>query len=215
MQPDVIINLPNDRQIIIDSKVSLVAYERFVNTETKELQEQYIMEHLSSIKKHVDELSKKNYFELLGTKSLDFVLLFIPIETAFSTAINKDHNIYNNAFEKNIIIVTPSTLLATLRTIETMWNQEKQQQNAFEIARQAGALYDKFVGFTTDLQNIGKKLNDVNNEYEKAFNKLQYGKGNLITATQKLKNLGAKAKKNLDAHLFKENENEKNQIDEQ
>jgi len=200
--PDVIIHLPDGKRIIIDSKVALIAYERFVNEEETELQEVYLKEHIVSLKKHVEQLSAKNYQDLYDIESLDFVLLFVPIETAFSVAINKENTIYNQAFEKNIVIVTPSTLLATLRTIDSMWNNEKQQRNALEIAKQAGSLYDKFEGLVKDLTGIGKKIDDTKKDYSAAMNKLVTGRGNLITSVEKLKKMGAKAKKALPENII-------------
>ncbi len=200
--PDVVIHLPDGKRIIIDSKVTLVAYERLVNELDEQLQEVYLKEHVASLKKHVDQLSAKNYQDLYAIESLDFVLLFVPIETAFSIAINKENNIYNQAFEKNIVIVTPSTLLATLRTIDTMWNNEKQQRNALEIAKQAGLLYDKFEGLVKDLTGIGKKMDDTKKDYNSAMNKLVSGRGNLITSVEKLKKMGAKAKKALPENIL-------------
>ena len=194
--PDVIINLPDGKKMIVDAKVSLTAYERYINAE-EELQEKYLKEHISSIKTHVDQLSSKKYEDLYEMESPDFVLMFIPIEPAFAIAINNDNSIYNKAFEQNIVIVTPSTLLATLRTIDSMWNNEKQQRNAIEIARQAGALYDKFEGFITDLTKVGKKMDEAKTEYKGAMNKLVEGRGNIITSIEKLKKMGAKAKKSL------------------
>src|SRR5690606_38453914 len=155
VMPDVVLHLPDAKKMIIDSKVSLVDYERFVNADDEE-RTHYLKAHVNSIRKHVDQLSAKNYQDLYDIESPDFVLMFIPIEPAFAVAINEDNSLYNKAFEKNIVIVTPSTLLATLRTIDSMWNNEKQQQNAMEIARQAGALYDKFEGFVQDLTGIGR-----------------------------------------------------------
>lgn len=195
--PDVIIHLPDGKRIIIDSKVTLVAYERFVNEEDETLKEVYLKEHIASLKKHVEQLSSKNYQDVYDVQSLDFVLLFVPIETAFSIAINTENSIYNQAFEKNIVIVTPSTLLATLRTIDTMWNNEKQQRNALEIAKQAGSLYDKFEGLMKDLMGIGKKIDDTKKDYAAAMNKLVDGRGNLVNSVEKLKKMGAKAKKTL------------------
>lgn len=202
LQPDVVIHLPDQRHMVVDSKVSLVAYEQYINETDEALKKRYLQEHLLSIKRHIDGLSEKNYHELYKGTSPDFVLLFIPIETAFSIAINAENSLYTKAFEKNIVIVTPSTLLATLRTIETMWSQRKQQENAYEIARQAGLLYDKFVGLINDLTKVGKKIDETKNEYDSAFNKLSEGKGNLITSVQKLKEMGAKAKKSLDTPLL-------------
>ncbi len=200
--PDVVINLPDGKKMIIDSKVSLTDYERFVNAD-EELQEKYLKDHINSLKKHVDQLSAKKYEDLYDMESPDFVLMFVPIETAFSAAINKDSSLYNNAFEKNIVIVTPSTLLATLRTIDSMWNNEKQQRNAIEIARQAGALYDKFEGFVSDLTKVGKKMDEAKTEYRGAMNKLVEGRGNIITSIEKLKKMGAKAKKSIPDSIIK------------
>ncbi|MEE9407513.1 MAG: DNA recombination protein RmuC [Polaribacter sp.] len=195
--PDVVIHLPDNKKMIVDSKVSLVAYEQFVNEEDDLLKARFLKEHIASLKRHVEQLSEKKYEDIYKIESPDFVLLFIPIEPAFAVAINFDNNIYNKAFEKNIVIVTPTTLLATLRTIDTMWNNEKQQKNALEIARQAGALYDKFQGLLTDLITIGKRIDDSKKEYSSAMNKLVDGRGNLIVSVEKLKKMGAKAKKSL------------------
>ncbi|MEZ4857905.1 MAG: DNA recombination protein RmuC [Flavobacteriaceae bacterium] len=200
--PDVVLHLPDHKKMIIDSKVSLVAYERFVNEEDELLKSQYLKEHINSLKKHIEQLSAKNYQDIYKIESPDFVLLFVPIEPAFAVAINNDNNLYNWAFEKNIVIVTPSTLLATLRTIDTMWNNEKQQQNALEIATQAGALYDSFTSLTDELIKVGKQIGTVQGTYETAMKKLT-GRGNLINRVEKLKKLGAKASKNLDQKLLK------------
>ena len=200
--PDVVLHLPDNKKMIIDSKVSLTDYERYVNAEDIE-RPQFLKSHVSSIRKHVDQLSEKNYQDLYDIESPDFVLMFIPIEPAFAIAINEDSSLYNKAFEKNIVIVTPSTLLATLRTVDTMWNNEKQQQNAIEIARQAGALYDKFEGLVTDLTGVGKKIDAAKSDYSSAMNKLVDGRGNLISSVEKLKKLGAKAKKALPESIIK------------
>ncbi|NER10977.1 DNA recombination protein RmuC [Muriicola jejuensis] len=205
--PDVVINLPDGKKMIIDSKVSLTDYERFVNAE-EEMQENHLKSHIQSLQKHVEQLSSKKYEDLYDMESPDFVLMFVPIETAFSVAINQDPALYNKAFEKNIVIVTPSTLLATLRTIDTMWNNEKQQRNAIEIARQAGALYDKFEGFVADLTRVGKKMDEAKNEYRGAMNKLVEGRGNIITSIEKLKKMGAKAKKSLPDKILKRAEDD-------
>jgi DNA recombination protein RmuC len=194
--PDVIINLPDGKKMIVDSKVSLTDYERYVNAED-ELQEKFLKDHINSLRRHVDQLSAKKYEDLYEMESPDFVLMFVPIEPAFAIAINNDNSLYNKAFEQNIVIVTPSTLLATLRTIDSMWNNEKQQRNAIEIARQAGALYDKFEGFVGDLTKVGKKMDDAKDEYKGAMNKLFEGRGNIITSIEKLKKMGAKAKKSI------------------
>ena len=200
--PDVVLHLPDNKRMIIDSKVSLTDYERFVNADEDD-RPQYLKAHVNSIKKHVDQLSEKKYEDLYDIESPDFVLMFIPIEPAFAIAVNDDNSLYNRAFEKNIVIVTPSTLLATLRTIDSMWNNEKQQQNAIEIARQAGALYDKFEGLVNDLTGVGKKIDAAKSDYSSAMNKLVEGKGNLITSVEKLKKLGAKAKKSLPEKIIK------------
>ena len=197
VQPDVVINLPDGKKMIVDSKVSLTAYEKYINEDEEEQKSTFLKEHVNSLKRHVEQLGNKNYQHLYEMESPDFVLLFIPIEPAFAIALNEDTQLYNKAFEKNIVIVTPSTLLATLRTIDSMWTNQKQQDNAIEIARQAGALYDKFEGFVTDLVKIGKKMDEAKTEYEGAMNKLVDGRGNLITSVQKLKIMGAKAKKSL------------------
>ena len=205
--PDVIINLPDGKKMIVDSKVSLTAYERYVNEEDDAQQNIYLKEHVNSVKRHVEQLSDKRYQDIYHMESPDFVLLFIPIEPAFALALQEDLNLYNKAFEKNIVIVTPSTLLATLRTIDSMWTNQKQQENAIEIARQAGALYDKFEGFVSDLIKIGKKMDEAKVEYSSAMNKLTEGKGNLVTSAEKLKKMGAKAKKALPEAILKRAEN--------
>ena len=200
--PDVVINLPDGKKMIVDSKVSLTAYEKYINEEDDNLKNSYLKEHINSIKRHVEQLGEKNYQDLYQIESPDFVLLFIPMEPAFALALNDDTTLYNKAFEKNIVIVTPSTLLATLRTIDSMWANQKQQENAFEIARQAGALYDKFEGFVADLIKVGKKIDESKVEYQGAMNKLVDGKGNLIISVEKLKKMGAKAKKALPENIL-------------
>jgi DNA recombination protein RmuC len=208
--PDVVINLPDGKKMIVDSKVTLTAYERYINEEDDDAKEQHLKEHVASLKRHVEQLGDKNYQDLYHMESPDFVLLFIPIESAFAVALNEDTNLYNKAFEKNIVIVTPSTLLATLRTIDSMWANQKQQENALEIARQAGALYDKFEGFVSDLLKIGKKMDEAKSEYQGAMNKLVDGNGNLITSVEKLKKMGAKAKKSLPENIIARAEKEEN-----
>ena len=203
--PDVVLHLPDNKKMIIDSKVSLVAYERFVNEEDEDQRARFLKEHVSSLKKHIEQLSGKNYHTLYEIESPDFVLLFVPIEPAFAVAINQDNNIYNWAFEKNIVIVTPSTLLATLRTVDSMWTNEKQQQNAIEIATQAGRLYDQFVNLTEDLIKVGNQLNTVKGSYDSTMVKLT-GKGNLISKVERLKKLGSKASKQVNEKLLKKAE---------
>ena len=206
--PDVVIHLPDNKKMIVDSKVSLVAYEQFINEDVESKKNQFLKEHVNSLKRHVEQLSDKKYEDIYKIESPDFVLLFIPIEPAFAVAINADNNLYNKAFEKNIVIVTPSTLLATLRTIDTMWNNEKQQRNAIEIARQAGALYDKFDGLLKDLVGIGKRIDDSKKEYSNAMNKLFEGRGNLINSVEKLKKMGAKAKKTIPENIIERAKND-------
>lgn len=200
--PDVVINLPDGKKMIVDSKVSLSAYEKWVNEESELLKIEFLKEHVLSIKRHVEQLGSKNYHDLYQMESPDFVLLFIPMEPAFAIALNEDPSLYTKAFDRNIVIVTPSTLLATLRTIDSMWTNQKQQENALEIARQAGALYDKFEGFVSDLVRIGNKIKDTKTEYESAMNKLVDGKGNLISSVERLKKMGAKAKKSLPENII-------------
>ena len=210
--PDVVINLPDGKKMIIDSKVSLTAYEKYINEEDDLLKIAHLREHVLSIKRHVDQLSNKNYQDLFQIESPDFILLFIPIEPAFAMALNEDTNLYNKAFEQNIVIVTPATLLATLRTIDSMWTNQKQQENALEIARQAGALYDKFEGFVIDLIKIGKKIDESKIEYSAAMSKLTTGQGNLIVSVEKLKKMGAKAKKTLPENILQRAQNEQNKL---
>jgi DNA recombination protein RmuC len=196
-QPDVIINLPENKSIVIDSKVSLIGYEKFVSSEDENERQLALREHINSIRSHLKNLSLKNYQNLYQLESLDFVLMFMPIEPAFALAVQNDSSLFSDAFEMNIVIVSPSTLLATLRTIASIWRQENQNKNALEIARQSGALYDKFVGFVDDLVNVGKKIDDSKSSYQDAMNKLTSGRGNLIGRVEKIKELGAKASKSL------------------
>lgn len=197
LQPDVVIKLPENKNIVVDSKVSLIDYERFSSAETDEERGAHLKNHIRSIRAHIKGLSEKNYHQLYGSGSPDFVLLFIPLEPAFSVAVQYDAELFNEAFEKNIVIVSTSTLLATLRTISSIWRQENQTRNAVEIARQAGDMYDKFEGFVQDLIKVGNQLNLAKKEYEGAMNKLSTGRGNLVNRAEKLKELGAKASKAL------------------
>lgn len=202
VMPDVIIHLPDGKKMIVDSKVSLTHYERYINAEEGE-RPRFLRDHVTSLRKHVEQLSAKKYEDLYEMESPNFVLMFVPVEPAFAIAINEDNTLYNKAFEQNIVIVTPTTLLATLRTIDSMWSYEKQQRNAIEIARQAGALYDKFEGFVTDLTKVGKKMDEAKTEYSGAMNKLVSGRGNIITSIEKLKKMGAKAKKSIPQPILK------------
>ncbi len=205
-QPDVLIKLPEEKTIVIDSKVSLVAYEKYSSSEDDEERLQALKEHINSIRNHIKGLSSKNYQNLYQIKSLDFVLLFMPIEPSFSLAVQTEPTLFNEAFEKNIVIVSPSTLLATLRTIASIWRQENQNKNAFEIARQGGALYDKFVGFIEDLIGIGNKIDATKDSYLSAMKKLHEGSGNLVSRAEKIKKLGAKVSKSLPQSLIDSND---------
>lgn len=200
--PDVIINLPDNKNLIIDSKVSLVAYDQYCGAETEAQKEKFLKEHLNSLYNHIKELSAKDYFKLKGIHSPDFVLLFIPIEPSFSLAMHSDPGIYNHAFEKNILLVTPTTLIGALRVISVIWKQEKQNRNVIDIAKEAGAMLDKFQGFVSDMQEIGVSLKKTEKVYESAFSKLNSGKGNLIGRAKKIEALGGKGSKSLPEDLI-------------
>jgi DNA recombination protein RmuC len=206
-QPDVIVKLPDNKSIVIDSKVSLVAYEKFSSADNENERLNSIKEHILSIRNHIKNLSGKNYQNLYEIDGLDFVLMFLPIEPAFSLALQNDSGLFQEAYDKNIVIVSPTTLLATLRTIASIWRQENQNKNALEIARQSGALYDKFVGFVEDLQTIGSRIEQTQNAYSDAMKKLSTGRGNLVNSVQKIKKLGAKTSKSLPNPLI-ENDSE-------
>jgi len=201
-QPDVIIKLPENKSIVIDSKVSLVGYEKFVSSENENEKQLGLREHINSIRSHIKNLSGKNYQNLYQLESLDFVLMFMPIEPAFAYAVQSDASLFTDAFEQNIVIVSPSTLLATLRTIASIWRQEKQNRNALEIAKQSGDMLDKFTAFVEDLLTVGKGLISVKDNYDKAMNKLTDGRGNLISRAEKIKELGAKTTKTLPPSLL-------------
>jgi DNA recombination protein RmuC len=201
LRPDVIVHLPEAKDVIIDAKVSLVAYEQFSSEQDDQLRETAVKRHIQSIKQHVKQLSEKNYQSLYDVQTLDFVLLFVPIEAAFITAVQFDNDLFANAFKKNIMLVSPSTLLATLRMIHNIWRFDQQNKNAQEIAEKAGSLYDKFVNFVADLEDIGGRINSVQTAYDKAHNKLVSGKGNLITRAESMRELGAKTSKSLPANL--------------
>ena len=198
MQPDAIIDLPDDKHLIIDAKVSLIAYERLVNCESEEERKFHSKAHVESIRGHVHNLSSKNYHNLQQVNSPDFVLLFVPIESSFSFAVQIDAELFSDAWDKRVVIVSPSTLLATLRTIASIWKQERQNRNVLEIARLSGTMYDKFVGFIGDMEGIGKNIRQSQTAYDSALNKLTDGNGNLTKTAERIKNLGAKASKKLD-----------------
>lgn len=201
VQPDVVIHLPDQKHIIVDSKVSLVAYERMVNAETEKERSAHLKEHLQSVRSNIKILSEKHYQNAQGLNSPDFVLLFIPIESSFSIAVQEDHDLFSYAWDNKVVIVSPSTLLATLRTIASIWQQENQTRNALEIARQSGALYDKFVAFVADMEAIGKSIDNTRRTYDAALNKLYSGSGNLIRRAENIRKLGAKATKELPPEL--------------
>jgi DNA recombination protein RmuC len=208
LQPDAIIYLPDEKHLIIDSKVSLIAYERLVNCETEDERKLYSKSHVESIRSHVHGLSSKNYHDMYQINSPDFVLLFIPIESSFSFAVQIDSELFSDAWDKRVVIVSPSTLLATLRTIASIWKQERQNRNVLEIARLSGAMYDKFVGFINDMEGIGKNIKLSQNAYDNAINKLTEGNGNLTKTAEKIKSLGAKANKQLDQKYIEVEGNE-------
>lgn len=196
-QPDVVIHLPDQKHIVVDSKVSLVAYERLVNSVTEKDKSVLIKEHLLSVRSHIKILSEKHYQNSPNFNSPDFVLLFVPIESSFSMAVQEDQDLFSYAWDNKVVIVSPSTLLATLRTIASIWQQENQTRNALEIARQSGALYDKFVAFISDMESIGKSLENTRKTYDQAANKLFTGSGNLVKRAENIRKLGAKTTKNL------------------
>ena len=197
VRPDVIINMPDKRNMIIDSKVSLKAYESYCSAEDADDRTSFLKEHVNSIRNHIRNLGAKNYQTAYGINSPDFVLMFMPVEPAFALAANADEDLFRDAFDKRIVIVSPSTLLATLKTVENIWRQEKANRNAMQIAQQAGALYDKFAGFLDDMKKIGSQLNTVQRTYSDAMGKLDQGRGSLISKVQGLKELGAKTSKSL------------------
>ncbi len=205
-RPDFIIHLPEEKHVIIDSKVSLTAYEKYFNTESDDEKELYLKDHIKSITEHISGLSKKNYQNLYGINSPDYILMYMPIESALVLALRHDQKIVEEALERNIVFVTTSTLLATLKTVSYLWKHEKQKKNVSEIARQGGALYDKFVNFVGDLENIGEKLDTAKSSYDSAMNKLVSGgkKGDTILGRiENLKKLGARTSKEISGKLEK------------
>lgn len=192
LRPDVIVHLPDNKHIIIDSKVSLVAYEKYINADNDEQQAVAIKDHVNSIRNHIKLLSDKNYFNATKLNSPDFVLMFIPVEASFSVAVQADADLFSFAWDKKIVIVSPTTLLATLRTISSIWKQENQTRNAQEIARLSGTLYDKFIGFAEDMSKIKSNIDKASGSYDDAMKKLKEGNGNIIRTAEKIKELGAK-----------------------
>jgi len=202
IKPDVVIFLPDEKHIIIDSKVSLVAYDAFVNCAEEEDRARFKKAHIDSVRSHIKLLGEKNYQTASGLNTPDFILLFIPIESSFSVAIQADQDLFNYAWDRKIVIVSPSTLLATLRTVSSIWKQERQTRNALQIAEEGGKLYDKFVGFVEDLVKVGKKMDDAKKDYVEAMSKLTDGSGNLVRRAEKMKELGAKAGKSLPQQII-------------
>lgn len=205
-QPDVIVHLPENKHLIIDSKVSLIAYERLVNSISEEEKEKHLRQHILSVKNHISGLSAKSYQNLAGLTSPEFVLLFVPIESSFAIAIQHDLELFDFAWKKRVVLVTSSTLLATLKTIASVWKQEQQTRNALDIATKAGLLYDKFVGFTEDMKKIGQHIDRSKEVYNDAYSKLTSGSGNLASRAETLRKLGAKNSKQLDQKLLSEEE---------
>ncbi len=200
--PDVIVRLPEEKDVVIDSKVSLNAWERTYSSDSDESREKALKDHLLSIRTHVKQLSEKNYQELDAIRTLDYVLMFVPIESAFLAAMELDPGLFDDAFKKRIVIVTPSTLMVTLKTIQNIWRYEQQNQNAKEIARQAGDLYDKFVGFVDSMTSVGTSITKAGSSWEKAFSQLKTGRGNLVGRAEKLRTLGVTTKKELPAEMI-------------
>ncbi|OXL16038.1 DNA recombination protein RmuC [Polynucleobacter cosmopolitanus] len=201
LQPDVVIRLPESKHLVIDSKVSITAYTRYIQADDDAIKTAELNSHVLSIKQHIQGLSAKNYQDLYGVGSIDFVLMFIPIEPAFLAAMRHAPDIYQDALKKNIVIVCPSTLLATVRTVAHLWRQEHQNRNAQEIARQCASLYDKFVGFVEDLDKVGQRLEQAQISYTDAVGKLKTGRGNLIRTAENVKKLGVKPNKSLPSKL--------------
>lgn len=201
LQPDVVVYLPDEKRLIVDSKVSLTDYSRYTSAEDEDERRRALKNHVNSLRNHVKGLSGKNYEQLYGGNSPDFVLMFVPIESAFGVALQYDTSLYYEAFEKNIVIVSPSTLLATLATIDSVWKQEYQSKNAQEIAERGGALYDKFVLFVESMQDIGQRIRQTQESYDEAMGRLSEGRGNVIRQVEMLRELGAKASKNLPGNL--------------
>jgi DNA recombination protein RmuC len=202
LQPDIVVRLPEGRHLVVDSKVSITAYARHAESADADTAQIELNAHIQSLRQHIQGLSSKNYSSLYGVGSVDFVLMFIPIEPAFLLALKSAPNLYQEALAKNIVLVCPSTLMATLRTVAHLWRQDHQNKNALEIARQCGALYDKFVGFIDDMEKLGQRIDQAQTSYHDAFNKLKTGKGNLIRTAEKVRELGVKPSKTLPTGLL-------------
>jgi DNA recombination protein RmuC len=205
-RPDVLIRLPEGKHVIIDAKVSLRAYEAFFCCEEPQEKENHLIHHIEALRTHIRTLAAKSYEDLEGVCSLDFTLIFVPIEAAFLVAVERDNSLFSEAYEKNILLVSPSTLLVTLRTIHNIWRQAYQNRNAVEIAKKAGGLYDKFVGFVESIQEVGRHLEKAREAHIASYARLASGKGNLIKRSQELKELGVKAGKDLPLKLVEQAE---------
>ena len=202
LQPDVIVSYPGDRSIVVDSKVSLTAYEKYVAADEEADKEKYLKEHLFSIKNHIGQLSAKNYQDIYELQTLDFVMMFMPVEPAYFLAIQSDTNIWSYAYERRILLISPTNLIAALKMIESMWRQEYQSRNAQEIAQKSGDMYDKLVGLIDDLITVGNRLKSTTGAYEEAMKKLHSGRGNLVKRAEELKSLGLKTKKDIPQSLI-------------
>jgi DNA recombination protein RmuC len=202
LQPDIVVRLPEGRHLVVDSKVSITAYARHAESVDADSAQIELNAHIQSLRQHIQGLSSKNYSSLYGVGSVDFVLMFIPIEPAFLLALKSAPNLYQEALAKNIVLVCPSTLMATLRTVAHLWRQDHQNKNALEIARQCGALYDKFVGFIDDMEKLGQRIDQAQTSYHDAFSKLKTGKGNLIRTAERVRELGVKPSKTLPTGLL-------------
>ncbi len=196
-RPDVIINLPEEKHIVVDAKVSLNAYNDYVNAESEADRISFLKQHIDAVRMHIKTLADKAYAKLPGVNSPDFVFLFMPIEPAFMVAFEHDDKLFNDAFEQRIVVVTPTTLLASLRTVSSLWSIERQNKNAKQLAEQAGRVHDKLVGFVEDMEKVGKQLGTVQGTYDTAWSKLKEGRGNLISQAHKFKDLGVRVKKEI------------------
>ncbi|UOO83169.1 DNA recombination protein RmuC [Uruburuella testudinis] len=206
LQPDVLVNLPDNKQIIIDSKVSLTAYVRYTQAQDADEAGRALAAHVASIRAHIKSLSLKQYSNIEGVNTLDFVFMFIPVEPAYLLALQHDNSLFQECFDKRIMLAGPSTLLATLRTVANIWRNEQQNQNALAIADEGGKLYDKFVGFVTTLESVGKNIEQAQTQYQAAYKQLSEGRGNLVNRAEKLRKLGIKATKQLDKQLAEQAE---------
>jgi DNA recombination protein RmuC len=202
-RPDVVVHLPDGRDIVVDAKTSLTAYEQYASAENEEQKELYANQHTASMKKHIKELSEKDYTNLKGIQTLDFIFMFIPIESALLTAMEYDSTLFDQAFKKNVILVGPTTLMVSLRAVENTWKYEHQQRNAQEIAKRAGLLFDKFSGFIESVEKLGKQIATVQKTYDETFSKMHNGAGSITSQFKKLERLGAATNKTLPEHIVK------------